>query len=68
MSFYFNLASAETDLNTSLIVYLNIYGKQSVNQTVDLCSILYGVLCPLPQLNFTGEFRFGQVIVKLVDL
>ncbi|KAK4684763.1 hypothetical protein P7C73_g5403, partial [Tremellales sp. Uapishka_1] len=54
ITFSFSLASVESNLNTSLNVYLNIYGIQAVNTTVDLCSILTGVLCPLPQVNFTG--------------
>jgi hypothetical protein len=41
-------------LNTSISLYLNIYGIAALNQTINLCDLLAGVLCPLPQVNFTG--------------
>lgn len=55
ITFDFQIASVDTNLNTSVNVYVNVYGRHVVNTTVDLCSILYGVLCPLPQVNFTGK-------------
>lgn len=55
VTFSFSFASVESNLNVSANLYLNIYGKQSINETFDLCSYFEGVLCPLPQVNFTGE-------------
>jgi hypothetical protein len=35
---------------------------QLLNYTINLCDYLEGVLCPLPQINFTGKFpsSFGK--------
>ncbi|EIW72091.1 hypothetical protein TREMEDRAFT_21025, partial [Tremella mesenterica DSM 1558] len=54
VTFSFSLASVESNLNVSANIYLNVYGIQAVNQTLDLCSYFAGVICPLPQVNFTG--------------
>ena len=55
LTFSFSLASVEGNLNTSVNLYVNAYGIQILNDTIDLCDILQGVICPLPQVNFTGE-------------
>lgn len=34
---------------------VNVFGLVPVNITIDLCTILGGVLCPLPEYNFTGS-------------
>lgn len=31
---------------------------QYINTTVDLCTVLNGALCPLPQYNFDGNFVY----------
>ncbi|WRT70226.1 uncharacterized protein IL334_007221 [Kwoniella shivajii] len=54
VTFSFSLASVESNLNVSANLYVNVYGIQAVNQTLDLCSFFSGVICPLPQVNFTG--------------
>lgn len=54
VTFSFSLASVESNLNTSINLYINAYGIQIINQTLELCSLLEGVICPLPQVNFTG--------------
>lgn len=54
VTFSFSLASVEPNLNTSINLYINAYGIQIINQTLELCSLLEGVICPLPQANFTG--------------
>jgi len=54
--FSFSLAAVESNLNVSANIYLNAYGMQIVNETVDLCSYFQGVICPLPQVNFTGMY------------
>ncbi|WVR07678.1 hypothetical protein IAU60_004720 [Kwoniella sp. DSM 27419] len=53
-TFSFSLASVEPNLNVSINLYLNVYGIEAVNQTFNLCSYFSGVICPLPQVNFTG--------------
>lgn len=45
----------EDDLNVSASILLNVYGMSPVNITIDLCSILSGVLCPLPKYHFKGS-------------
>ncbi|OCF38950.1 integral membrane protein [Kwoniella heveanensis CBS 569] len=53
-TFSFSLASVESNLNVSASLYLNVYGIEAVNQTINLCDFFSGVICPLPQVNFTG--------------
>lgn len=67
--FTFSLASVEANLNVSANIYLNAYGIDIVNQTVDLCSYFEGVICPLPQVNFTGRLNLLVVVYpKLVQV
>lgn len=56
VTFSFSFASVEPNLNTSASLYLNAYGIEIFNKTVNLCDLAAGILCPLPQVNFTGEF------------
>ncbi len=52
----------QPNLDLSANVYANAYGMDLINTTIDLCSYLQGVLCPLPQINFTGgplRFAYG---------
>lgn len=58
VTFDFSLASVESNLNVSANIYANAYGIDLVNQTINLCSLLSGVLCPLPQFNFSGEYEY----------
>jgi len=44
----------QSNVNVSANVFLNVYGMNPVNFTLDLCGILHGALCPLPMYNFTG--------------
>ena len=55
LTFSFSLASVESNLNVSANIYLNAYGIDVINQTIDICSYFEGVICPLPEVNFTGE-------------
>lgn len=47
--------SVEANVNPILDFSLNAYGLNPINLTFDLCSVASGVLCPLPQYNFSGE-------------
>lgn len=42
------------NLNVSATLYVNVYGMQPLNLTVDICSLFGGALCPLPMYNFVG--------------
>lgn len=42
------------DLNPEAVISLDIYGIHPTNWTINVCSYLDGLLCPLPQINFTG--------------
>jgi hypothetical protein len=53
-TFAFSAASVESNLNLTANLYVNIYGIEAINQTFNLCDFVEGVLCPLPQVNFTG--------------
>ncbi|KAI0958676.1 hypothetical protein AcV7_004425 [Taiwanofungus camphoratus] len=55
ISFNVSAASILPNVNVSANVYLNVYGLQPVNYTINLCSLFDGILCPLPQYNFTGS-------------
>lgn len=47
-----NLAS---NLNASANIIVNTYGMTPLNYTFNLCDVLQGQLCPLPQYNVTGS-------------
>lgn len=34
---------------------LTAYGIHAINTTIELCSLLGGILCPLPQYDFVGS-------------
>jgi hypothetical protein len=55
VTFSFSLASVESNLNVSANIYANAYGMDLINQTINLCDLLAGALCPLPEFNFSGE-------------
>lgn len=52
--FQISAASVEPNLNISANILAVAYGKNLLNYTINLCDYLEGVLCPLPQINFTG--------------
>ncbi|CAK9783002.1 TRP-domain-containing protein [Cutaneotrichosporon oleaginosum] len=54
VTFAFSFASIEPNLNVSASLYLNAYGMAIFDQEINLCELVSGVLCPLPQVNFTG--------------
>ncbi|ODN94650.1 integral membrane protein [Cryptococcus wingfieldii CBS 7118] len=54
VTFSFSLASVESNLNVSANLYVNAFGIEVVNQTLEICDLLSGVACPLPQVNFSG--------------
>ena len=55
VTFTFSLEAVESNLNVSANIYINAYGMDLINDTLELCSYFEGVICPLPQVNFTGE-------------
>ncbi|BEI81044.1 hypothetical protein CcaverHIS002_0202040 [Cutaneotrichosporon cavernicola] len=54
VTFAFSFASIQSNLNVSASLYLNAYGMAIFDQEINLCELVSGVLCPLPQVNFTG--------------
>lgn len=54
VTFSFSFASIESNLNVSASLFLNAYGITMFNQTINICELVAGLLCPLPQVNFTG--------------
>ncbi|EMD37403.1 hypothetical protein CERSUDRAFT_114072 [Gelatoporia subvermispora B] len=54
VSFNISAASVLPNLNVSATLYINVYGMQPLNLTIDICSLFSGALCPLPMYNFTG--------------
>ncbi|KIL65850.1 hypothetical protein M378DRAFT_104287 [Amanita muscaria Koide BX008] len=54
VSFNISAASVQANVNVTANLFLNVYGLNPVNYTIDLCSIFNGALCPLPMYNFTG--------------
>ncbi|MBW0518371.1 hypothetical protein O181_058086 [Austropuccinia psidii MF-1] len=55
LKFDLSAASISNNLSLGAQVQLNAYGINALNLSIDLCSILSGVLCPLPTYNFTGS-------------
>ncbi|GAA5964979.1 hypothetical protein JCM3765_004814 [Sporobolomyces pararoseus] len=55
ISFDISAASVEPNLNAILNLELVAYGINAVNTTLNLCDLLSGVLCPLPQYDFVGS-------------
>jgi len=55
IAFEVSVRPNQADLNVEVNLYVAAYGIQIANETVNLCDFLSGVLCPLPQINFTGE-------------
>ena len=68
VTFTFSLASVESNLNVSANLYINAYGMEIINQTLNLCDLLEGVICPLPQVNFTGERLGGGMWSDVTDI
>ncbi|KAF9010656.1 hypothetical protein BDQ17DRAFT_1421003 [Cyathus striatus] len=54
VAFNISAASVQPNINVTANLFLNFYGMNPLNITIDLCSILGGALCPLPMYNFTG--------------
>lgn len=54
ITFSFSLAPVQGDLNVSANLYVNAYGRDLINETLNICDFLQGVICPLPQVNLTG--------------
>ncbi|KAF8813930.1 TRP-domain-containing protein [Phlegmacium glaucopus] len=52
--FNLSISSVQANVNVSANLFLNVYGMNPVNVTLDLCNLLNGALCPLPMYNFTG--------------
>lgn len=61
VTFSFSFASIEPNLNVSASLFLNAYGITMFNETISICELVAGVLCPLPQVNFTGERNLRQL-------
>ncbi|GBE80977.1 TRP-domain-containing protein [Sparassis crispa] len=54
ISFNVTAASVLPNISVSANLYLNVYGMQPLNITIDLCGLFGGALCPLPPYNFSG--------------
>jgi len=56
-SFTLTAASVSSNLNLAAQVSIDAYGISALNWTINLCDVLGGVLCPLPEISFSGESR-----------
>ncbi|PIL34264.1 hypothetical protein GSI_03975 [Ganoderma sinense ZZ0214-1] len=56
-SIVFNISAASVDPNTNVVanLFLNVYGIQPINVSIDICSLFGGALCPLPLYTFNGS-------------
>ncbi|KAJ3974311.1 hypothetical protein EV361DRAFT_657348 [Lentinula raphanica] len=78
VSFNISAESVDSNVNVSASMLVNVFGIEPVNITIDLCGILNGALCPLPQYNFTGsdsitlpdsiQSNFPSIAFKIPDL
>jgi hypothetical protein len=55
IAFEVSVRPDQANLDTSVNLYVAAYGIQIANETINLCDVFSGVLCPLPQINFTGK-------------
>ncbi|KAJ4468218.1 hypothetical protein J3R30DRAFT_3560231 [Lentinula aciculospora] len=55
VSFNISAESVDSNVNVSASLLVNVFGIEPLNITIDLCGILNGALCPLPEYNFTGS-------------
>ncbi|THH28651.1 hypothetical protein EUX98_g5535 [Antrodiella citrinella] len=55
INFNISAASVLPNVSVSANLFVNVYGTQPFNISLDLCSVLGGALCPLPTYNFTGS-------------
>ncbi|SGY14345.1 BQ5605_C010g06149 [Microbotryum silenes-dioicae] len=55
ISFDINAASVEPDTRAIISLQLTAYGIQAVNVSINLCTTLGGVMCPLPQYDFVAS-------------
>ena len=53
--FYISLDTTQSNADVSARALVSAYGMELVNQEIDLCQVLSGVLCPLPSLNISSE-------------
>lgn len=53
--FYLSLDTTQSNADVTARASVDAYGMQLINQEIDLCQILSGVLCPLPSLNLSSE-------------
>ncbi|KAI9061654.1 TRP-domain-containing protein [Trametes sanguinea] len=67
-SIVFNVSAASVVPNTNVKanLFLNVYGMQPINVTLDICHLFGGALCPLPLYNFTGSDSIS--LPKSVDV
>lgn len=65
IAFEVSVRPNQADLNVEVNLYVAAYGIQIANETVNLCDFLSGVLCPLPQINFTGESPYPRFCAEL---
>jgi hypothetical protein len=47
--------SQQANVNVSANIFLNVYGIQPINITLDICTLFNGALCPLPLYVFNGS-------------
>lgn len=55
LEFQFSLTPIATDLDVDINLFVTAYGLTLLNQTVNICDLFAGVICPLPNFNFTGK-------------
>ncbi|GAA5907949.1 hypothetical protein JCM6882_001536 [Rhodosporidiobolus microsporus] len=70
ISFDISAASVEANLNPILNFELIAYGINAVNTSINLCDLLGGVLCPLPQYDFVGSatIPLPSIVAGKVDI
>lgn len=65
LEFDISAASVRPDLNVTVSLQVNAYGISAVNLNLDLCSVVNGVLCPLPQYNFNGACSYLLCAIEM---
>ena len=53
--FYLSLDTTQSSAEVTARATVDAYGMQLIDQEIDLCQLLGGVLCPLPSLNLSSK-------------
>lgn len=57
---YIALDTTQANVDVTANMNIRAYGMSILNETINICDLVGGVLCPLPSLNISGESGGGR--------